>query len=229
MTDPRSDNPRGTTRLYSLAILAGLAFTLSAGYLYGRFTQRWGPPPDLQGAATHLETLPESIGTWQLTEELEMEPGVVDMLECAGYAVRSYTDRASGASIKLMIIVGPPGPTAVHTPEICYSSRSHELQGDAEEVIFGDSATGSPSHPAHGLWHVSFKPKGVVGNDLHVYYGWSTGEVWEASESPRFEYAGQPLLYKIQIAGEVPPQVTSGDPAKKFLDALFLSDWKLRN
>jgi hypothetical protein len=60
---------------------------------------------------------------------------------------------------------------------------------------------------------------------LLVYYAWRSGSSWRASESPRFEFAGERLLYKIQAAVVVPAGTTDKelDPCQEFLTVLLRS------
>jgi hypothetical protein len=63
---------------------------------------------------------------------------------------------------------------------------------------------------------------------LRVTYGWITGAEWMASQSPRFEFGGQPLLYKIQMAADVAPTEDGAlaDPCKSFFEALLDTYWQ---
>ena len=118
MNKPRTDPAAQDRHLgYWPALALGVLLTLSSGVLYGKYSQRWGPPADLTGAAAQLEKLPRQLGNWKLAEERPMEDSTVEMLECAGYVNRRYVNQQSGQTVNLAIIVGPAGPTAVHTPE----------------------------------------------------------------------------------------------------------------
>ena len=52
-----------------------------------------------------------------MLEDLPIGEGAERELECAGYANRRYISNVSGQTVAVTIIVGPPGPTAVHTPK----------------------------------------------------------------------------------------------------------------
>ena len=69
------------------------------------------------------------------------------------------------------------------------------------------------------LWRTTFKSRNISGHLLCVYYGWSRGDRWSATEGARWEYAGSPYLYKIQLAVQLPPGLTpeETDPCKDFL------------
>ncbi|MCC6493246.1 MAG: exosortase-associated EpsI family protein [Pirellulales bacterium] len=207
-----------------VACAAGVAIVLATGAVYGHFSNRWGTPADLSAAGAHLKSLPAQLGDWRLQEESEISPSTVKMLQCAGYVNRNYVNVQTGDAVSLAIIVGPPGPTAVHTPEICYSSRNFTLTGDREKTRIA-SQTGD----AHTAWKTSFESKSAFGDRLHVYYAWSDGGRWSASNSPRFEFAASPRLFKLQLAGLVgtAEQSPQDDPPAQFFKALVNSNWSL--
>jgi hypothetical protein len=123
----------------------------------------------------------------------------------------------------MALIVGPPGPTAVHTPEICYSSRAFEIAEPRTKSSFKPTAESS-----HSLWKSTFRSRNAGSGKLSVHYGWSLGDQWTASESPRFEFGGHSLLYKIQVAAQIDADVDdeSIDPGQEFVNAFLRSFWK---
>jgi len=225
MTKQRSlvSSPRSPVMQW-LMISVGLCIVISAGALYGHYSQRWGPPVDLVVAGSHLETFPDQIGEWQLIEEMSMKDTVVEMLECAGYVSRRYANTKTGKTISIALIVGPSGPTAVHTPEICFSSRAYNLKGQRKSIEI-KSATGKKNT----FWRVDFKTQNVFADELLVYYAWSLGKHWDASHSPRIEYAASPYLYKIQLSSEVSPNIEAADadPCLQFLAKFIDSGWAI--
>lgn len=207
---------------FSTWLAAAVAVTLvvAGGALYGSYSQRWGPPQDLLGAANIVSQVPERIGEWTVIDEAPIGQSALTMLECAGYINRKYQHNETGKIVNLAILVGPPGPIAVHTPEVCFSSRAYDQETDRKEVeIVSDS--GSPN----SFWSLDFVTKNVLADRLRVYYAWSPGSIWVASQSPRYAYAALPGLFKLQLAAEVPPGDDTDDPGRDFLKALIDSDW----
>jgi hypothetical protein len=208
-------------RLFLVTTIA-IGLTLVSGLVYGRWTHRWGPTASLEAAADRVQALPKQLGVWRLIDERPMSDQIIQMLQCAGHVNRVYVNQNDGTTVRVAIIAGPPGPTAVHTPEICYSSRDYAITGDREKRFFksGDKGT-------HSLWATTFESTDVTRDQLRVYYGWSTGKEWEASRSPRFEFGGSPLLYKIQVAAEVVPSPDDEipDPCQDFINKLLSEYW----
>lgn len=222
VTNLRASSKQSLSSWFAMVLSVGL--TLVAGILYGHYSQRWGAPADVVAAAKRLESMPMQLGPWQVAEELILDESVEEMLECSGYVNRRYVNRDSGQIVTMVITVGPPGPTAVHTPEICYSARAYKQQGRRQEVHFGEAPL-----TRDAFWGVTFKPSNPLASDLKVYYAWSAGKQWEASVSPRFEFAALPMLYKIQLAGaaESRSSAESEDACRNFLEEFLRADWEL--
>ena len=205
------------------ALVTALSITLIGGVLYGGYAQRWNPPAELAEGVMRLEKLPSQVGKWKAVENLPIDTPTLQMLDCAGYVSRRYVNQVTGQAINCAVLVGRPGPIAVHTPEVCYSSRDYEIQSERTE-------TGVEETPGrrHSFWKVDFNSRNALADGLRVYYAWSSGNVWNASRSPRFQFAGSPLLYKLQLAVNVSPNVGSkGDDAgKQFLEEFVRSAWR---
>lgn len=205
-------------------VVAGLVAIVAGGMTHGALTQRWGPADQLRKAATRLDAFPDSFGPWRLQEAMEMDDDVVDLLECASHVKRTYVNVDTSEQVHVAVIVGPPGPTAVHTPEICYSSRDYSIEQASEKRaldVQGDK---------HSFWAVRFRHNQPGSADLHVYYAWADGSVWNAADAPRYEYGGRPYLYKLEVAGSPVGlnKVESKDLCRRFLEDLLQSGWAPR-
>jgi hypothetical protein len=144
-------------------------------------------------------------------------------LMCAGYINRTYVEQSTGDSVSVAIIVGPPGPTAVHTPEICYSSRDYAIKESRQAARVSDR-----SGVDHGFWKTILRSTDPTAEQLCVFYAWTADGRWIASESPRFEFAGNPLLFKLQMAAPLPPgRVKESNPGQRFLMDLLNADWEV--
>jgi hypothetical protein len=202
-----------------IALSAVLAIaTVGAGLVEGRWSNRWGEPADLASAGTALENVPKRVGDWEAVSSEPFSDDVAQMLECSGNFTRVYQNMITGEQVNVAMLVGPPGPTAVHTPEICYSSRDHQVSERRTVVQMNPQAD-----PGSSLWKLTFRSNDLEQSLLRVYYGWHGADgSWQASDNPRFEFGGQSLLYKIQLAGRMPADgSTAGDDSV----ARFLQDF----
>jgi hypothetical protein len=190
--------------------------------VFGRLTQRWGAVPDLAAAGQKLQSFPTEIGNWQLLSDDKISDSVLQVLSCAGYVNRHYVNRQTGKTITIAIYVGPPGPISVHTPEICYSSIAYAIQDPRKEVTITDK-----DGREHSFWMLTFRSNKSSIDRLQVYYSWQGSGAWIASNSPRFQFAGNKLLYKMQMSTLVPAKdaETGSDACQDFLSALLKSGW----
>lgn len=225
MTDT---NPDTKTRHRCIGLIAfAIALTLVTGLVHGRLSQRWGPAPDLLAAAKRLESFPQQFGDWQLLKQEPIDESTIEMLSCVGYVNREYVNRKTGETVWIAIMLGPAGPIAVHTPEVCYSSRAYTIHEPRKRISLSD-----PAGHAHSFWSLAFRTNTPTTDQLRVCYAWYGKEGWEASKSPRFEFGGLPLLYKVQVASLVPPTTgspngESPDPCERFLGDVVRSGWSL--
>lgn len=161
------------------------------------------PGVSRQKLGANLSLIPSQLGDWECVSEERLKPEVERTLRCYGYINRVYWNSRTGNRVSLAILYGPRGPMAVHTPEICYSSRGRIPQGIPKEV--------APRGNAHGdsFWRLAFKQANAQRSDLEVWYAWSDGGSWIASARPR--YWTTDSLYKIQIAGAIGPEGETSD------------------
>ncbi len=133
---------------------------------------------------------------WVMKSDDPMDPFALKMLRCAGYVNRSYEHSITGATIRMSIILGPSGEIAVHTPEVCFSSRQYEEPGERQSVAI-ECQDGSKGE----FWTNEFQPRDKInGRPIRVLYAWSTGGTWMAAKGSDLRFSGQPYLYKIQLS-----------------------------
>jgi hypothetical protein len=174
---------------------------------------RWGPSADTLAVARKLNALPEKFGDWQLRSSGKLDEESVRELQPFGYLVRTYGNNTVGL-VSVTLLLGPPGPTSVHTPEVCMNSRNYQSQGKRQRA-----AIHRADGPDDELWTLDYKADNIRGDLLRMYFGWSGGEHWSATDDPRFFFAGRPYLYKIQLSCDLPAaSPPSSDACHKFLE-----------
>lgn len=193
------------------AIAAG-CILLAAGLAYGWRTDRWGSTADLAAAAARLENLPVRVGDWE-SVPVEVPAEQVRISRAAGIAARKYTHRFTGSEVTVLIVCGRPGPISVHTPDICYQGAGFVIGPARTEPLPGEG---------NSAWVADFKKDGAQPLTLRIRWAWGTGDAWMSSTSPRFEFAREPVLYKMYIVQPVAP---GGDPADKLPELEFLKEF----
>ena len=178
------------------AVMAALILT--AGTIHGRWTNRWARATELQHAVDHLSKLPLVLGDWEGRDNVldEKERKLYDASEAAAWVTRRYVHRLTGESLSLLVLCGPPGPTANHSPEACYPGGGFNLAAPVErkEIAFG-------TPPATAVFQVGdFRRADAASSmGLKIYWSYRGGSNWEVPENPRLSFARYPALYKIYV------------------------------
>ena len=201
----------------NLLVLPAVLLTVASGILHGFMTQRWGTDERMSQAAAKLVDVPEQVSEWRLHGERPLSDSALEMLQCAGYINRIYKHAETGRQITVTVMVGPGSTMSIHTPEICYESKNFSLLGAKRMVDVADEADGT-----HAMWAVDFETNDLNKQNLRVHYGWSNGKAWAAPNRPRLAFAGERVLYKMQIA-EVDPvsDIDRVDSTLQFMNKFF--------
>ncbi len=202
---------------FILKLALVVAVTVSAALVQGRMRRRWGPRDAVRSAAARLQEFPQDFGDWHMTSARDLDAESRSQLECVGEMVRVYTNAKTGDSVSLQFILGPAGPTAAHTPEICMAQCDFTPLGERRAVAVG--------HDDDRFWKRRFKSKNLHGESLSVYWAWNRDGKWIApKEDARYAFAGIAYLYKVQVAcgfrGPAEGEATDGeanDGGRRFL------------
>ena len=191
-------------------LLIGL-LTVASGIAAERLSS--GNRETLKAAGQRLAEVPEHFGDWELQSTQSLSDQEVELLQCVANTHRLYRHRKTGQTVRMFMIVGPPGPTSVHSPEICYSGQGFAASQPAQRMVFA-----ADGRLEHAFWKVTLSSTGPTAEPLDVAYAWSSGEGWLACDYPRFSFAGKPLLYKLQLAtSNTADSGASDDACRRFL------------
>jgi len=200
---------------WSLAILCIAlvgALTLASGAIQGRMMFRWGIPAQMASAAERLNGFPRQFGDWRLQSESEMDPESIRQLEPAAYVSGTYVNEKTREAVNVMVVLGPYGRIAVHTPEVCMGSQTFTILQKRQTTSVQDRHGQS-----HEFWGVTFRTTDVAQRLVRVYYGWSTGGDWSAPANARYAFVGSPYLYKVQLSSSVRLIEQGDDACVRFL------------
>jgi hypothetical protein len=195
------------------AACAALALVLVYGIAEGVWTNRWQRSGTRERAAARLASVPLAVGDWQGEAQAE-NPRLLRILEIDGLLDRRYVRQPGGESVRVLIVCGPPGPVAVHPPEVCFAGVGYQPAGDR-------SRTSVPGMPAAAdFWAVPMqKVDGVLTERLKVLYAWGDSGDWVAADNPRWQFARSPVLFKLYVIHRPGAEEASGDdPAARFLE-----------
>jgi hypothetical protein len=183
-----------------ISIAAGVI--IGDGYLTGVWSGRWQQEDPAADAAKRIQDVPMTIGDWKgedqtINQDPTITARIIQRAGFSGYVSRTYTKGEQ--RVNILLACGRPGPLSVHTPEVCY--------GGAGFGLFGDPAKCNPAETASAaqpeFWKATFiRRTGSEGRQLRVVWGWNKKSVWLAPGSPRWAFAGTPVLYKLYITQE---------------------------
>lgn len=184
------------TRTVLLTIAA--AALLVDGYVYGRWTNRWGTSDAVDRAVASLRRVPLDLGKWHGTP-LDLGDRQAQRAGFSGYWLRRY-QREDGAIVNVMLACGIPGPLSVHTPEVCYAANGYAPALPPEKYRLPSA----PEQAAPEFWKSTFvKKDSLAPVNLRLFWSWRASNHWQVPGHPRFDFARQPVLYKMYIAHEM--------------------------
>jgi len=203
---------------FSLCLIIAVGLTIAGSGIQGYYNNRWGMPIALPIAGEKLATVPENFGDWRMKSSEPWGPQVTNMLHCAGHISRVYENLNTYQTVNLAVLVGPPGPTSQHIPEICYSSKAYDIESERERFSI---ARGGGK--ADEFWGLTFRSLDAAVGLLRVAYAWSAGESWVAPDSARLSMRKHRVLYKIQLASPLPAgaDLRHVDPCREFLNGFL--------
>ncbi len=184
------------TRAVVLSI--AVVVLLVDGFVYGLWTDRWGTGQAVEQAVERLEYVPMSIGDWQ-GQARELGARQAEQAGYAGYWLRRYERQRDGMVVHVMLACGRPGPLCVHTPGVCYAGAGYE---ESETPVKHLAAADEGAPPE--FWKSRFsKPDAVVPVNLRIFWSWRTSDGWRVAQNPRFQFASQPVLFKMYVTHEI--------------------------
>jgi Protein of unknown function (DUF3485) len=165
-------------------IIAGLVVLVGSAVLHGQWTGRWEAADPGQATAGRLDQVPLTLGEWEGQTVPVNESDLPPML--TSHMFRKYTNRTTGETVSVS------GPTAVHTPDMCFVGGGYELVAPPAKVT-------APVGDAE-FFSTRFRKVRLEGTEmLRVFWSWSTGSTWQAPANPRLAFARYPVLYKLYL------------------------------
>ena len=168
--------------------------TVFSGVLRGKIDYRWGVSDELVAASQRVDAIPTSLGDWVAKEKEQLSDAAVKMLRSTGDFAGSFVNPANEL-ISMVFLVGPAGPLAIHTPDVCYGSNNYSTFEAKRKKTIVDSEGNE-----HEFSVITFQENKAGNRLLRVYYAWNYKGDWVAPAMPRTAFAGVPMLYKIQVA-----------------------------
>ena len=180
-----------------LGLLAVITLTLVPAIVDGQRRFRWGEDDELVKLSENMRNFPKQIGDWECTTEKPLDTTSAELLTPIASINRVYLNRRKNLSANLFILLGPTGPTAVHTPDICFNSREFKKLSERTRINAGPSADQQNSTDSN-FFRTEFKSRDINESGLKSIYAWTIDGQWSAAERPRFEFSRSRYLFKLQ-------------------------------
>ena len=182
-----------------LITLITAAFIIAAGVWHGTATGRWGETHELQDAVARVKAMPFTVGDW-ISKDLAVNPRHLEVGEIAGHLSRTFVHKISGESINILLVLGKPGPIAVHSPDVCFEGAGYKMGPKTTYALKNASVDRYDE-----FWSAKFT-KDPQPAPLHILWAWTTGGLWMAPDNPRLTFYRSPVLFKLYIIREVKAQ-----------------------
>jgi hypothetical protein len=199
----------------TVPLLVAAAILAIGSVLQGMWTDRWHSGAELESTVARLEKIPLCFGQWEGAVGY-MDPRTLGLTGCRGYAIRNCINRTTGETISVTILAGRPGPAAVHSPDVCFTSGGYEISGP---ITTWTVPMPAPENPA--VFRTARFRRSDAGNSvlLRVFWSWSADCRWQAPDNPRLAFARHPSLCKLYVAREMLYEEESlqDDPCNEFL------------
>lgn len=190
-----------------IAFSVAIATLLVTGLAHGLWSERWQQSEALADALARINHVPLDVGEWHGTT-MEGDPADFAQAGALNYLTRTYVHAKTGTHVQVILMCGRAGRMAVHTPEVCYRGAGYDMVDDPE-ITTVQPADGGESGD---LWTARFVKATGGANGLRLHWSWSSGGRWKAPANPRWEFRGQPFLYKLYASYE------AGAPAREIAD-----------
>ena len=169
----------------------------------------------LDEAAARVAAVPLVVGSWVGVDDPPDEASFAQA-GAKSYWMRTYVHEETKASVQAILMCGRAGKMAVHTPEVCYHGAGYELR----DPPLAFAVKGGADDPLDQLWMARFDKRVGRSSQLRLYWGWNARGTWEASATPRWQFRGEPFLYKLYLSCDVPTRsaaTPNADAAAEFL------------
>jgi hypothetical protein len=201
----------------TIRISTAIALIVGAGWLDGKWTGRWGPPPELTALAARVDAVPLVLGDWK-GEAFELPAPDRAAAGAVACLARRYTNPRRGVTVTALLLGGLPGKIATHTPDICYPAAGYSLESPVPFV----RSPGPDGRPA-GFRTALATRLGPSPSTLRIFWGWNAAGGWAAPDEPRWAFGPASALCKLYVIRETAGTVVKpeDDPCNDFLDVFL--------
>src|SRR2546422_4324022 len=199
-----------------LVVTAAFALIILPGIGHGLWTNRWTVSKDVEEFTARLAQVPRDIGNWQC-EDLPGNPQLIAKVGMTGSLSRRYTHRTSKHQLTVSLYSGPPGPVALHTPDICFPGAGYQLVSE-------NRFTCKSSLSQADFNEATFVKAQPEPQFLETFWSWNAKGNWQVPNSPRVSFGAHRALYKLYVVcpfSKESQRKEAQDVCKDFLSVLL--------
>lgn len=198
-----------------LSFIVAAVILIGSGMAYGLLAE---DSEKLDQAADRVPRVPMEIGDWRAmaAEDDDADERSFEQTGAKGYWIRTYVHQHTRVSIRVILMCGRAGKMAVHTPDVCYGGAGYDLLDQPKVCVIRNELGDELSR----FWTGNFVKRKSVADSIRLYWGWTPQGTWEASGNPRWQYRGEPFLFKMYVSrnlGGAAPGPAEADPTESFL------------
>ncbi len=204
--------------MYTRIVMA-VGLLIAAGWLHGRWVDRWGSSQEIADAAAVFPNLPMICGEWE-GRDITSEESPFAYRSQSPQLMRRYSNRLNGNAVCLLLTCGRPSCMIIeHTPKTCYNSLGYEEFGQGRRQSIALDNNGQ----AELFAHTFVKVTPAYTSRIRLYWSWGVRDSWSFPERPRLEFASKPVLYKLYVTREMisDEERIEDEPIVPFLKALI--------
>ena len=225
-----------------MPVLVAAVLLLGGGIVQGMLTHRWQTTTKSNGPESRLHLVAQTIGDWDWQDSSTISAAERQMAGLTHDLTRTYTNRRTGDVVTVVLMCGPTGPIAVHPPTACYQGAGYQQSGATRQTIIDSpvaevvrlqgigpeiknrSLTTSATNQHVFAIADFYQPTRPEQTQPRIYWAWSNNGTWSVPESPRFEFSGSPVLFKLYVTCERPfgSQKSPASPIDDFVRLLLV-------
>lgn len=178
-----------------VAVVIALLVLIVSGLLHGLASERWQTKPALTEAAARVAKVPMDIGPWR-ADSVEADEAAFYQAGALAHWTRSYVNVKTKERYLVILMCGRSGRMAAHTPEVCYRGAGYEMERDAQIL----AVSTSQGVLLGTFWSARFSKDAGAGSGLRLLWSWRAKDTWQAPAQPRWDFGGEPFLYKLYLS-----------------------------
>lgn len=195
-------------------VLGALVLVVGYGVAEGLWTDRWGLSGELEQASARVSRVPRTFGDWE-GRDFELDPDQIRQAQIISYVQRRYVHRQKGTEITVLLVCGRPGPTALHSPNICYEGAGYTPAFEQERKAFTIAGLAAPA----AFHMVQYQKSGPAPEPLLIYWSWNATGDWQVPDNPPFHFGHHRALYKLYVIRQLTKvdESLQDDPSPEFI------------